>query len=73
MKKTYYTVEVKYFSTTHEFFEPEETPEIKSKTAAAAMKRAKAAQDKYGITATRIIKVTREVISKKSIRKDGTK
>ena len=67
--KVYYTVEIKYFSMVRDAFDPEE-PEIRSRSAAVAMKRAdKIKKEGYQVVATRVVKVTREPVARRDIRK----
>ena len=72
MKKTYFAVEVKYFSMIRDVFDPEE-PEIKHRSPIAAMKRAdKIKKEGYNVVATRVVKVTREPISRRTIKQEYT-
>lgn len=74
MKKTYFAVEVKYFSMVRDVFDPEDEPERKYRTATAAMKRAdKIKKEGYNVVATRVVKVTREPVSRRTIKQEYTK
>lgn len=71
--RTYYVVETKYWSPIGLPFEVEKDDkgiEIKHKTSLAAMRKAdKLKKEEYGVVATKIVKVTRESVSRREILK----